>query len=401
MTVEEPAGGSGPAGAATGATTAGQAPSEQPPKAEAAEVAGTVSVDAKEAGARVDGATHLFFDTLKSYREVVTQRMRALIPSGGRYAKPLYEPMLDYPLREGKGFRPALCLATCQACCGRLEHALDTAVALEMFHNAFLIHDDIEDGSETRRGQPTLHMQEGLANATNVGDALNMLALRTLLGNTALLGLERSLLVIEDAARMARETTEGQALELSWVFGGAGQGGRALTLRDYLLMTWKKTAWYTCISPMRLGAIIADVPDARLDSFIPLGLRIGTAFQIQDDVLNLASEEVLYGKELNGDIAEGKRTLMVIHVLGHSPPDVARRVAEVYAKPRLDKTEADVAAVLEAMRAAGSLAYAREVARRLSRSAERAFRQRFGWIAPGPHRDFIEGMIHYMVSRKF
>lgn len=358
-----------------------------------------VSVDDKETSARVDAATHLFFDTLKSYRDLVTTRMRQIIPEGGRYARTLYQPMLEYPLREGKGFRPALCLATCQACGGRRDHALDTAVALEMFHNAFLIHDDIEDGSETRRGLPTLHVQEGLANATNVGDALNMLALSTLLGNTALLGLERALMVIEDAARMARETTEGQSLELSWVFGGPLP--RPLALRDYLLMTWKKTAWYTCISPMRLGAIIADVPDARLHSFVPLGLRIGTAFQIQDDVLNLASEEVLYGKELNGDIAEGKRTLMVIHALAHSPPEVAARIAQVYAKPRVDKTEDDIRLVLTAMQAAGSIGYARAVARRLSRSAERLFHQRFGWIAPGPHRDFIEGMIHYMVSRAF
>jgi geranylgeranyl diphosphate synthase, type II len=358
----------------------------------------TASVDEKESAARVDAATHLFFDTLSTYRGVVTARMLELIPASGRYVTSLYGPMLDYPLREGKGFRPALCLATCQACGGRLEHALDTAVALEMFHNAFLIHDDIEDGSETRRGLPTLHMQEGLANATNVGDALNMLALSTLLGNTALLGLERSLMVIEDAARMARETTEGQALELSWIFGKLP---RALGLRDYLLMTWKKTAWYTCISPMRLGAIIADAPDAVLHSFVPLGLRIGTAFQIQDDVLNLASEERLYGKELNGDIAEGKRTLMLIHAMKMSPAPVTALLEEIYAKPRLEKTDSDIHAVLAAMHAAGSIDFARGVARRLSHSAERSFGRHFGWIAPGPHRAFIEGMISYMVARAF
>jgi geranylgeranyl diphosphate synthase type II len=357
-----------------------------------------VSVRDKEESARIDAATHLFFDTLGGYRELVLDRMRSLIPQGGRYQKTLYGPMLEYPLREGKAFRPALCIATCQACGGKLEHALDTAVALEMFHNAFLIHDDIEDASESRRGQPTLHMQEGIANATNVGDALNMLALSALLGNTALIGLERALLVIEDASRMARESTEGQSLELNWVFS---KGYTPLGLKDYLLMTWKKTAWYTCISPMRLGAIIADVDNSALDAFIPMGLRIGIAFQIQDDILNLEADEDLYGKELNGDIAEGKRTLMIIHAMRNSPLERTGHLNAIYRKPRLEKRPEDIAFVRAAMDECGSIEYARDVANRLSRSAARYFDSQFGWIPPGPNRAFIEAMITYMVNRSF
>jgi len=359
---------------------------------------GQQSVSAKEASARTDEATHFFFDTLEAYRDVVLSRMRQVIPQQGRYHSVLYGPMIDYPLREGKGFRPALCLAVCQACGGAQAHGLDTAVALEMFHNAFLIHDDIEDASENRRGQPTLHMQHGIANATNVGDALNMLALNTLLNNTGLIGLERSLLVIQDVSRMARESTEGQAIELHWVSGGER---RALALRDYLLMIYKKTTWYTCIAPMRLGAIIAGVPDHRLGAFIPFGYRTGAAFQIQDDVLNLVGEEKLYGKELNGDIAEGKRTLMIIHAMANSPPAVRRRLEAIYAKPRHLKKREDIALVLEAMHAAGSIDYARNIANRLTRSARAYFDHRFRWLPPGPHRRFIEAMIDYMSSRKF
>lgn len=355
-------------------------------------------VSAKEAAARNDEATHFFFDTLDAYREVVIARMRELIPDRGRYQRTLYGPMIDYPLREGKGFRPALCLALCQACGGALAHGLDTAVALEMFHNAFLIHDDIEDASESRRGSPTLHVQHGIASATNVGDALNMLALNVLLGNTRLIGLERSLQVIEDISRMARESTEGQSIELHWVFRGEE---RPLTLRDYLLMTYKKTTWYTCIAPMRLGAMIAGVPASRLEAFIPFGFRTGAAFQIQDDVLNLIGEEKLYGKELNGDIAEGKRTLMIIHAMAEAPPVMRRELAAIYCKPRNEKRAEDIALVLEAMHRAGSIDYARGIARRLTRSAAEYFQRRFAWIPPGPNRRFIEAMIDYMVSREF
>lgn len=359
---------------------------------------GPVRVSSKERAARVSDETHFFFDTLDAYRSIVLKRMQEIVPMRGRYVRTLYGPMINYPLREGKGFRPALCLSLCQACGGSLSHALDTAAALEMFHNAFLIHDDIEDASEARRGIPTLHIQHGIANATNVGDALNMLALNTLLNNTSLIGLERSLVVIEDISRMARESTEGQSIELNWVFNGEES---RLGLRDYLLMTYKKTTWYTCIAPMRLGAMIAGVDQRRLGAFIPFGFRTGAAFQIQDDLLNLIGEEKLYGKELNGDIAEGKRTLMIIHAMAHSSPAVSRRLAQVYSKPREQKQAGDIAVVLDAMHAAGSIHYARGIARRLTRSAADFFDRKFKWIPPGPHRRFVEGMIDYMVSRSF
>lgn len=358
----------------------------------------TSDVNKKEVRARRNASSDKFFDTLSSYREIVFHEIVRTIPKKGRYYETLYKPMLEYPSRSGKALRPALCLATCQACGGKLEHALDTAVALEMFHNAFLIHDDIEDGSEMRRGQAALHVQEGTANAANIGDALNMLALQNLLKNTHTVGLERALVIVQEACLMAKETTEGQSLELNWVFD---TNNIRLGLRDYLTMTWKKTAWYTCISPMRLGAIIADVPDERLYSFIPLGMRIGNAFQIQDDVLNIASEEALYGKELNGDIAEGKRTLMFIHVFANASIEDKKVIAQIYSKPRLEKTQSDIEFVLGQFESLGSVEYARKIARSLSKKAEAFFYSRFDWIPDSSHRAFIESLIEYMVTREF
>ena len=170
----------------------------------------------KESGARADPSTHFFFDRLAEYREIVLTRMTELVPSRGRYRQSLYEPMLDYPLREGKGFRPALLLSMCQACGGSLVDALDTAVALEMFHNAFLVHATARTIYTRAARRPfTPH---GLAIATNVGDALNMLALNTLLGNTGLIGLERSLTVIEDVGGWPGNDG-GQSIELDWCPG--------------------------------------------------------------------------------------------------------------------------------------------------------------------------------------
>lgn len=350
---------------------------------------------AKEAIARPAGSTEHFFATLAWYRELVLERIQELVPHN-RYYGTLYGPMLEYPMREGKGFRPALCLSMCQACGGKLDHGVDTAAALEMFHNAFLIHDDVEDESESRRGYPTLHRKYGVPIATNVGDALNMLAMRTLLRNTETLGLERALTIIYEIERMARESTEGQSLELDWVHGSR----RPVRVRDYFLMIYKKTCWYTCIAPMRVGMLIAGARRDDLDALVPLGFRIGAAFQIQDDVLNLDAEENLYGKEIGGDIAEGKRTLIAIHALQAADGRTRKRLAAIYAKPREAKTSDEIAWVLTAMRRQGSIDFSKDVARRLTLNAKKLFEERFSWLPPSPHRDFLWEMFQYMIDRK-
>jgi len=350
---------------------------------------------AKEAAARPAGSTEHFFATLAWYRDLVLQRIEELVPKN-RYRETLYGPMLEYPLREGKGFRPALCLSMCQACGGKLEDALDTAAALEMFHNAFLIHDDVEDASESRRGHPTLHRKYGVPIATNVGDGLNMLAMRTLLRNTETLGLERALTIIYEIERMARESTEGQSLELDWVHGSRCP----VRVRDYFLMIYKKTCWYTCIAPMRVGHIISDVDRSALDAYIPLGFRIGAAFQIQDDILNLDAEEILYGKEIGGDIAEGKRTLIAIHALQTSDGPTRDRLAKIYAMPRDDKNASEITWALETIRQQGSIKFAKETALRLTLNAKKLFERRFDWLPASPHRAFLEEMFQYMIDRK-
>merc|ERR1712098_838835 len=87
------------------------------------------------------------------------------------------------------------------------------------------------------------------------------------------------------------------------------------TEQDYWQMCVQKTAWYTCITPCRLGALIGGAEAGELDAFIEIGMNLGVAFQIQDDVLNLVGEERVHGKEIGGDIEEGKRTLILIHLL--------------------------------------------------------------------------------------
>src|SRR3989441_5584423 len=128
----------------------------------------------------------------------------------------LYNLVADYPRRGGRMLRPSLCIATARAFGAAREDAVRSAVALELLHNAFLVHDDVEDESDERRGRPTLHALHGVPVAINVGDALTLLGLRALIDNRARLGPRLAMLILEEAERMARETVEGQAGDAGW-----------------------------------------------------------------------------------------------------------------------------------------------------------------------------------------
>ena len=236
---------------------------------------------------------------------------RLYVPAGDGASGTLFDLILDYPLRGGKALRPTLSIATCLGLGGRLEAILPTAATLELYHNAFLIHDDIEDESLLRRGRPALHVDHGIPIAVNVGDAMLSLSLQPLLDNVERVGLGPALRILRAVARMTRRTVEGQAIELDWVRSNAWQ----LDDADYLAMVELKTSWYSFITPLQVGAIAAGAGPEQLAPLESLGRHLGAAFQITDDLLNLRADPEDYGKEIGGDLWEGKRTLMLLHAL--------------------------------------------------------------------------------------
>ncbi len=338
--------------------------------------------------------TPVFVGDLLTYRDAVIGEMRAIIAEKG-FDDVLSQRLADYPLRAGKGLRPALCLATCQAYGGGAPHALPTAVALELFHNAFLVHDDVEDESLHRRGAPTMHQDWGIAIAVNVGDALNVLAMTPLLRNLEVVGLEKTLRIFREIEQMARESVEGQAMELEWVRANTWE------LRDahYFRMTSKKTCWYTTIAPCRLGALVGGPLEVDLEPWIHFGYQLGVAFQIQDDLLNLVGEEERYGKETAGDIWEGKRTLMLIQLLQRARGRERQRVLRIMGTPRARKTQQDVDFVLAAMERHGALDHARTISRDFAREARTALASITATLPASSHLDFLESMIDYVIHR--
>ena len=157
----------------------------------------------------------LISDMLQEYGAMTHEAIKQYLPSGVP-RQHLYDLLSDYPERGGKMMRSTICLASARAFGSRLEDALLSAVAIELLHNALLIHDDIEDGSEERRGRPTLHKLHGIPLALNAGDTLSLLSLRPLMDNIQRIGPGLAMRIFKETERVAWESAEGQAMELGW-----------------------------------------------------------------------------------------------------------------------------------------------------------------------------------------
>jgi geranylgeranyl diphosphate synthase type II len=307
----------------------------------------------------------------------------------------LYDLVADYPSRGGRMMRPSLCIATARVFGATVEDALPAAVSIELLHNALLVHDDVEDGSEERRGRPTLHRLAGVPLAINAGDTLAFLALRPLIEARERLGALVVLRMLEELDRMARETGEGQALDLGWRHHNVTDVSEG----DYLGMVLKKTCWLATILPIRMGALIGSRDQVDLDRLVRFGFFLGAAFQIQDDLLNLVGNHGRYGKELSGDLWEGKRTLMLIRLLQVAKPEERARIRAVLGAPRRERTGAAVEWLRKLMDVHGCIDHARTVAHALAGAARHEFDLLFGELPDGRDRRFLEGLPKWVIER--
>jgi geranylgeranyl diphosphate synthase type II len=339
-------------------------------------------------------ASALVATTLDEYGAVVRTELERVL-AVGEPRRHLYDPAADYPRRGGRMLRPSLCLAATRAFGGDPDDAVLSAVSLELMHNAFLVHDDIEDQSDLRRGEPTLHVKHGVPVAVNVGDGLMVMGLLPLVENHRRLGSHLAMRVMEEALRMARESVEGQAIELGW----REDNVLDLVEADYLEMILKKTSWYTILYPLRVGALIGRRDRFDLDRLIRFGFFLGAAFQIQDDLLNLIGDEDRYGKELSGDLFEGKRTVMLIHALQQSGAADRKIVGEILGKPRDDRTAAEVRWLRHLMDGTGSIEHGRELAHGLAGAALHEFERAFDSVPDSRDRRFLEALPTWVLER--
>ena len=272
----------------------------------------------------------------------------------------LYRMLRDYPARPAKGMRALMCVSACKAFGGKEADVMRTAAGIEIFQHWILIHDDIEDNSELRRGAPALHKKYDWTLALNAGDALHAIMWGVLLKNRERLSNEKTLKVMDEFFTMVSKTTEGQHIELGWVVGNRWD----LTEQDYIAMCINKTAWYTVIGPLRLGGVVGGADAASLKLMVTAGEKLGVGFQIHDDILNLSGDQSKYGKEIGDDLLEGKRTLMLIRLLSLCSEREREKVRAVFALPR-EQRRKEAGYVMDLIRKYDTIEYARLMSTRL------------------------------------
>ena len=315
----------------------------------------------------------------------------------------MYLPMRDYPERGGKRFRPALVLLSCKALGGDINKAVRTAAAFEMFQSFAVVHDDIEDDSEMRRGKPCIHQLHGIPLSINVGDALYAKVFEVLSTNRATLGCEQSLTLIEEMIRGSRETFEGQAYDVGWI-----RQRYIPTEEEFMVMLRKKTGWYTGRGPCTAGAIIANADPEVRRTIGDFGEAMAIAFQIRDDLLNLISSQQdaetapgitsgAYGKERGGDIAEGKRTLIIIDLLRKCTPEEHREVLTILHQARKHNKPEEIERVISLVEHYGCGEYAEQICRQKAGESLHYLER----IQSSPSRDMLREMLDFLVQRAF
>jgi geranylgeranyl diphosphate synthase type II len=245
---------------------------------------------------------------ISEYRSEINQRLQKLpIPA---VPESLYQPMMYSLSAPGKRIRPILTLLTAEGFGIVPERAMSAALAVEVLHTFTLVHDDIMDNDTQRRGRSTVHVKWDDNTAILAGDGLMALAFRLLMetnvGRVQQMGFEFSQAMLE--------ICEGQALDMEF------EKRLDVSTADYLEMVSRKTGRLLGLA-CQLGALIASVDDSVAADLNRFGIEIGQAFQIQDDLLELISDQENMGKSLDSDIAAGKKTYPLVLALTETDPE--------------------------------------------------------------------------------
>jgi octaprenyl-diphosphate synthase len=307
------------------------------------------------------------------------QRVDVLIRERLGSDVPLVRQVAEYIVAGGgKRLRPALLLLAAGASGCRGEARFELAAVVEFIHTATLLHDDVVDTSQLRRGRKTANAAFGNAASVLVGDFLYSRAFQMMVSVDSM----RVMQVLADATNTI---AEGEVLQLM------NCHDPDVSEQAYLEVIRRKTAKLFEASA-RLGAVLGGAPQALEEALAEYGTRLGTAFQVIDDVLDYSGDAGEIGKSLGDDLAEGKPTLPLIRAMANGSAAQRAAVRRAIAEGGRD----DFAPVLEAIKATGALDYARAAAGREAEAAKRAL----ALLAPSAHRDSLLELAAFSVTRR-
>ena len=293
--------------------------------------------------------------------------------------------MAHYPAAGGKRLRPLLAMMVCEAFGGDPDRAIPFGVALEMVHNFTLVHDDVMDEDDTRRGLKTVHHEYGVPEAILAGDAMFARAFEIVLDSD----VDDSCVVklVEILARSVRLLADGQQMDLDF------EEREIVSPEEYLEMIERKTAVLYSAAAQG-GAIIGCATEPQQESLFEYGRLIGLGFQIWDDVLDLRSTQETFGKPVLNDIRNGKKTLIVVHAIDAMKSPQKDELLSVLGNK--DATEEQLQKAKDLLEDAGSIDYASRIASEFVAKAKDELLA----VKDERHREILASFADYMLSRK-
>lgn len=230
----------------------------------------------------------------------------------------LYDPCRYIITSKGKRLRPFIVLVSCEAAGGKFSEAYNAAVAVELLHNFTLVHDDIMDNADIRRGNPTVHVKYGMNPAILSGDNLVAVAYRNLLLDCKI----NTVKIIDEFTTGLIEVCEGQSYDTDF------ETAETVSIEEYLIMIKKKTAAMVEMC-CRVGGLLASEDDDKIEALGNFGYNLGMAFQIQDDLLDIMADQKKFGKKVGGDLVEGKKTYLYLRALEKATGDTKDKLLTV------------------------------------------------------------------------
>ena len=302
------------------------------------------------------------------YKDQVYNKICEYLPSG----EPVEhcKAVRVYVDRKGKYGRPGYLMLWNALYGGNPEDAILPAAAQQCSEDWILMHDDWMDGNTLRRGGPSAHLMFGDRYAINAGDHLHMSNWKMAKEAADLLGKEKGNKYFNKFYDMMQFTARGQYKDISLV---DSKDITKFTPEDYYDSIHGKTAYYTVYGPMQAGAIIAGQPDEVVEKIKEYGTPLGKAFQIKDDVLDCISTDEELGKSVGNDVREGVKTIILWHAVQNASSTDLKKLKDIYAKERPEKTETEVKWVLEKFKELGSTDYAAKEAEKFNADALKGF----------------------------
>jgi geranylgeranyl diphosphate synthase, type I len=317
-------------------------------------------------------------EELERRAALVTATIEKLLPV--MHPRGLYEASRHLVDSGGKRLRPSMLLLAAEAAGGEALALAPAAVSIELVHNFTLIHDDIMDNADVRRGRPAVHKIWGQSGAILAGDTLYSKAFQVL-GMTAA-SPERILGAMNMLSRTCTAICEGQWLDMEF------ESKDRVTENEYMEMIEKKTGVLYGASAGMGGLLAGASPEVvrALDEF---GRLTGMGFQLQDDVIDLLTPEEVSGKKQGGDLIEGKKTLIMIHAFAN---DI---VVPVFSKK--DASAEEIFRSISILEGSGSIEYARSRAEEMVVQGKRAL----DVLPPSPAKETLLELADYMIRRRY